>query len=401
MDDIDRLRHRIQTNKTSGPVSEGEFEMPGTRIIVGSKISRTPRVMQIEGLFDVQPSDRSEQAWEVNLPLDEHEWNVGLIVGPSGCGKSTIANRLFGRYICNGFDWPTNKSILDGFPEMPIKEITELLSSVGFSSPPLWLRPFRVLSTGQQMRVNAARLLAENKSLAVMDEFSSVVDRTVARIGSAAIAKTVRRRNQKFIAVTCHADVADWLQPDWIYQPELNQFGWRLLQRRPAINLVIRRVHRSAWELFKRYHYLDTRLNHSAQCFAGFYADIPVVFTAILHMPYPGIQFKREHRTVCLPDYQGIGIGNAMSDYIASMCRGLGVRYLSQTVNPAMIAARKKSPNWSLIGFRNVGSPAMSKKGYLNAEQRKSGGLSHRLISSFEFVGKPMRRNEAEKLYAG
>ncbi len=375
--------------------------MSGTRIVVGSKIMKTPRVMQVEGLFDVPPSERSEQAWEVSLPLDEREWNVGLIVGPSGCGKSTIARKFFGKHLCAGFDWPTNKSILDGFPEMPIKEITELLSSVGFSSPPLWLRPFRVLSTGQQMRVNVARLLAENKSLAVMDEFSSVVDRTVAQIGSVAIAKTVRRLNQKFIAVTCHADVADWLQPDWIYQPGTNQFGWRSLQRRPAINLIIRRVHRAAWELFKRYHYLDTHLNRSAQCFVGFYENMPVVFTAVLHLPYPGIAFKREHRTVCLPDYQGIGIGNALSDHIASMCLGLGVRYLSQTANQAMIAARMRSPEWKLIRVRRPGLRAMSKKGYLNAEQRKSGGLSRRLISSFEFIGKPMKKNEAEKLYAG
>lgn len=356
--------------------------------------------MQVEGLFDIQPLERSEQSWEVDLPLDDREWNVGLIVGPSGCGKSTIAKKLFGKHM-RVFDWPVNKSILDGFPEMSIKEITELLSSVGFSSPPLWIRPFRVLSTGQQMRVNVARLLSQNKPLVVMDEFSSVVDRRVAQISSAAISKTVRRRNQKFIAVTCHLDVADWLQPDWIYQPETNQFGWRSLQRRPTIGLVIHRVHRGAWELFKRYHYLDARLNKSAQCFVGFYLDIPVVFTAILHMPFPGIQFKREHRTVCLPDYQGVGIGNGMSDHIASMCLGLGVRYLSQTANPAMVATRMKSLEWKLLGLNLPGSAAMSKAGYINSKERKSGGLSRRMISSFEFIGKPMCRSEAEKLYAG
>src|SRR5204863_2808518 len=101
------------------------------------------------------------------------------------------------------------RSVLDGFPvDVPIKELIELLSSVGFSSPPAWLRPYHVLSTGQQFRVTLAWLLAAAPSdrLVVCDEYTSVVDRTVAQIGSAAVAKTVRRRGQRFVAVTCHED---------------------------------------------------------------------------------------------------------------------------------------------------------------------------------------------------
>ena len=64
-----------------------------------------------------------------------------------------------------------------------------------------------------------AHTLAEKPRLAVVDEFTSVVDRTVAQIGSAALVRAVRRRNQKFVAVTCHYDVIDWLDPDWVFQP--------------------------------------------------------------------------------------------------------------------------------------------------------------------------------------
>src|SRR5262249_47030182 len=152
--------------------------------------------------------------------LDEKAWHIGLITGPSGCGKSTIARHLWPDETRQRFDWPTDASILDAFPaSLSIKEIAALLSSVGFSSPPAWLRPFHVLSTGQQFRVTLARLLAEFPDLAVMDEYTSVVDRTVAQIGSAALARTVRQRGQRFVAVTCHEDVIDWLQPDWIYCP--------------------------------------------------------------------------------------------------------------------------------------------------------------------------------------
>ena len=193
-----------------------------THVIVNTPIARTPRVAQVEGLFDIPPTKNVKLDWDVRLPLEEKPWNIGLIVGPSGSGKSTVAGALFGETLAAQKslpDWPADQSILDGFPaKMPIKEVVGLLSSVGFSSPPAWLRPFRVLSTGEQFRVTLARLLAYAADLVVMDEFTSVVDRTVAQIGSAALAKTVRQRGQKFIAVTCHEDVEDWLQPDWVYR---------------------------------------------------------------------------------------------------------------------------------------------------------------------------------------
>ena len=372
--------------------------MPSAHIVRESPIVRTVRVAQIEGLFDVQPSERSGEEWTVNLPLAERDWNIGLIVGPSGSGKSTIARELFGANLFTGFKWSKNKTILDDFPaSSSIKEIGELLSSVGFSSVPLWLRPYPVLSTGQQMRVNVARLLASNKDLIVMDEFSSVVDRTVAQIGSAAIAKTIRRRNQKFIAVTCHADVTDWLQPDWIYQPAINQFGWRSLQRRPDIVLDIVRADKSLWRIFKAYHYLDSALVPAAQCFVGLHNDLPVVFTAVLHFPHPSARnIKREHRTVCLPDYQGVGIGNVMSDTIAAMCKGCGWRYLSITSHPAMMTARIKSSHWRLIAKPNIASAAMTKNFTTDRGNKK---IAVRLRATFEFVGQGLAPDEARQLW--
>ena len=221
-------------------------------INVESPILDTPRVAQVRGLFDLPQQAVSRITWTVQLPLNERPWHVGLVVGPSGSGKSTIARRLWPSEMAytSGLSWPADRSLLDAFPEpLAIKEITALLNAVGFSSPPAWLRPFAVLSTGQQFRVTLARLLAEaqaqGRPLVVCDEFTSVVDRTVAQIGSAAVARAVRQRDQKFIAVTCHEDVMDWLQPDWVYRPAEQAFTWRCLQPRPPIALdVFRWRHR-------------------------------------------------------------------------------------------------------------------------------------------------------------
>src|SRR5262249_55142513 len=114
-------------------------DMLKTHVVVDTPIIRTARVAQVEGLFDIPPSQKSQVEWDAQLPLEEKPWHIGLIVGPSGCGKSTVARALFGNHFAVQESlpaWPENQSILDGFPPtMPIKEVVELLSSVGFSSP--------------------------------------------------------------------------------------------------------------------------------------------------------------------------------------------------------------------------------------------------------------------------
>src|SRR5438445_2605005 len=132
-----------------------------TTIHVSTAIARTARVLQVEGLFDLRPASKSELSWHVSLPLEERRWHIGLIVGPSGCGKTTIARRLFPELTQvdnNGLPAHLTAAlargaVVDAFPEdMAIKDVIALLSAVGFSSPPAWLRPFLVLSTGQQFR---------------------------------------------------------------------------------------------------------------------------------------------------------------------------------------------------------------------------------------------------------
>lgn len=74
------------------------------------------------------------------------------------------------------------------------------------------------------MRVDIARTLLSEKQLAVFDEFTSVVDREVAQVASYAISKAVRRTKKQFIAVTCHYDVIDWLEPDWVFYTDTMTF---------------------------------------------------------------------------------------------------------------------------------------------------------------------------------
>ena len=164
-------------------------------------VKRTARVMQMEGIFQMSPTTVSESAWQVDMPIEDWDWKIGLIVGPSGSGKSTVASHVFkDAYWADRQTWTSDTSIVDEFPkDASIKTITELLSSVGFSSPPAWLRSYQSLSTGEQFRVTVARALMEastgNSDIICIDEFTSVIDRQVAQIGSSSIAKAIRRGN--------------------------------------------------------------------------------------------------------------------------------------------------------------------------------------------------------------
>lgn len=364
--------------------------MPRAHIVREVCVQRTPRVMQMEGIFDVPPTERSWEEWHVEIPIEERDWNVGLIVGPSGCGKSTIARELFGDALVTGYEWPTERSVLDGFPEeMPIKSITGLLSSVGFSSPPAWLRPFHVLSTGQQFRVTVARAMADPRPVVVVDEFTSVVDRTVAQIGSAAVAKSVRSASRRLVAVSCHYDIVDWLQPDWIYEPANGVFAWRSLQCRPPLCFTVRMVRADTWELFKKYHYLSADHHPGAKCFAFFMGEEPVAFISVIH--YPGAHpCWRAHRAVVLPDYGGAGIGSRLAETVAPWFAATGKPFLAITAHPALIRHHAKSPLWDMtrapapVKARNNDGGIRSSRGYERMGDRMA---TNRLTATFRYSG--------------
>lgn len=367
--------------------------MPRHRVVVASDIARTPRVLQLEGLFDVPPSQRAELSWDVDLPLDDRDWHVGLIVGPSGSGKSTVARNLWPEQLAQTYSWSPTQSVVDGFPKaMGIKDIVGLLSSVGFSDPPAWLRPFQVLSNGEQFRVTMARALAEHAGAdpIVVDEFTSVVDRTVAQTGCHAIAKTVRARGQRFVGVACHEDIEAWLNPDWIYRPATNDFQWRELQPRPPITLSLERVHHSAWRIFHRHHYLSAELNTSAICIVASWRDRPVAFVGVLGFPHKYVPGWRISRFVCLPDYQGVGIGFGVLDLVASIFHEGGRHVFITSSHPAVIARCAKASTWTMKRQPSVCPEGKKMPGMQRAIDRATGG--------FEYIGPEAPAGLAEQL---
>lgn len=187
--------------------------MPNFDIVKKSDVGKSFRVEKIKADFDVNES-HSQEHFKGQIDIPE-KWNIGIIVGESGTGKSTIAKALFPEAYIADFAY-TEKSVIDDMPSKSMDEIEKMFYAVGFGSVPSWLKPYGVLSNGEKMRVDLARALLE-KDFVVFDEFTSVVDRNVAETMCIATARTVRAKDKKFIAVSCHRDILQWLEPDWVF----------------------------------------------------------------------------------------------------------------------------------------------------------------------------------------
>lgn len=198
--------------------------MQDFNIIKKSEVEKTFRVAKIMSDFDVSIEHSTECfSGKVELP---NKWNIGIIVGASGTGKTTIAKELFGDCFIQGFEYKS-KSVVDDMPKnCSVDDISKMFYAVGFGSVPSWLKPYNVLSNGEKMRVDLARALLE-KDKVCFDEFTSVVDRQVAQTACIAINKAVKKQNKQFIAVSCHYDIIEWLQPDWIFDTNKMQMVFR------------------------------------------------------------------------------------------------------------------------------------------------------------------------------
>ncbi len=317
------------------------------------------RVRQVAGMFDVPLEAKCRAQFCVELPDLSDDWQIGAIVGPSGSGKSTVARAAYGDAFYRGHVWPADKAVIDCFGDWPTKRITQMLTAVGFSSPPAWVKPYQVLSNGEKFRCDLARALLCGGPLVVFDEFTSVVDRTVAQIGSAAVARAVRRDKKpgfskkpgflgdpRFVAVTCHYDVLPWLEPDWVLDMATGTLDRRRL-RRPRFALDVFRCRREVWRLFAPHHYLSGALNRAARCYLATWHDEPVAFCALLS----GVGRRgvwRISRIVVLPDYQGIGIGGRFIATIGELYREQSLRTTITTSHPAMIGYLRSSPAWRI-----------------------------------------------------
>jgi ABC-type lipoprotein export system ATPase subunit len=143
-------------------------------------------------------------------------FKLGVIVGSSGSGKSTLLKK-FG--IEEEPYWNPDKSIVSHFDTAD--DAINKLTSVGLNSIPSWYKPYHVLSNGEKFRADLARKIKNNS---VIDEFTSVVDRAVAKAASVSLSRYVKNNDfENIVLSTCHRDILEWLEPDWVLDTDTGE----------------------------------------------------------------------------------------------------------------------------------------------------------------------------------
>jgi GNAT superfamily N-acetyltransferase len=137
------------------------------------------------------------------------------------------------------------------------------------------------------------------------------------------------------------------------------------------------------WPMFARHHYLSDRYaGHGA--IIGLLDDRPVAFASFIAYPSGTIPqpARREHRTVVLPDYQGMGIGVRVSEFLGTMMLRDGYRFFSKTSHPRMGEYRNISPLWKPTVKNEIARSSEGDHGRFTRWQVK-----HTKSYSHEFVG--------------
>lgn len=325
------------------------------KVILKSKVLSDDITKKVSAASDFQWTGENE--FEVPMFEMPKDFGIGLIVGPSGSGKSSILKQL-GREE-EVFNWDENRAICSHFS--CFEEASERFSAVALNSIPDQLKPFHTLSTGQKFRATLARAL---KSGATIDEFTSVVDRNVAKACSNSIRKYVDRQQLKnIIFVGCHYDVIEYLQPDWIYDTKTKSLSVGRLASRPQLTLSIRKASKDSWEIFKEHHYLTAELpNNTPHAYLYYWENQLVGFGSLNTFPHPLLKSCWNiGRVVVLPDFQGLGFGYKIIENLAQIATGnfnypVGHwgRCKIVTAIPALQKKLESSKEWEFIKGSDV-----------------------------------------------
>lgn len=317
--------------------------------------------------LDIDVKKKSTHNLTINNIKIPAEWNIGLVYGASGSGKTTMIKKLFGDDIF--------KTIID--EEQPIinqlpkhftyDECASMLNGIGLNSVPCWIRPVKTLSNGQRARAEAVLLMCQEQEIIFIDEWTSVVDRTVAKAMSVCISKFAKKYNKKIVLLSCHYDILEWLSPDWLIdcnkqQFELPQSENFFFTEREKLEFEIKEVGTSTWRYFSKYHYLNENLpggriytyglfhNNNQigfQCFANYVPHTKKGSPIIMH----------SNRTVIHPDYNGLGLGikliNETSELLSKKIR---CKIMAKFSSIPVYKAMKKQKQWVFLGeLRTMG----------------------------------------------
>lgn len=363
------------------------------------------RAARVKSLFNCESGANFFLDAEIPIEEDNWNWKIGVVVGPSGSGKTSIGKAVWQDVgIYNGDrGWEGGPIIDEIAKDGDFNAVTGALSAVGLGSVPAWLRPYNALSNGEKFRASMARVIAEGYERVIIDEFTSVVDRQIARIGAAAFSKAWKRLNGQAILLSCHYDILDWVEPDWIFDTATGKLERRCLRQRPKFELEIFQTNGSYWPMFEPHHYLKLPRMVAAKYYVGF-----VDGEAVCHMavsPRLEIGGMRACRMVVMPEWQGAGVGMRFLNKVCELQFTEANKFFDRTKavyfhtsHPALCAALRRDKNWAQVSqmmggghkgkSRSTIAKSLSRKKMNNGFSSVASGYGghHRAVQGFKYI---------------
>lgn len=340
--------------------------------------------------LDIDVAKKSVHHLRIDNVAIPDSWSIGLIYGASGSGKTSMATTLFGKDIFSAIlneDLP----IIEQFTaEYTYEECAALLNGIGLNSVPCWIRPVKTLSNGQKARAEAALLMCQDKEVVFIDEWTSVVDRTVAKAMSVCLHKFAKKHNKKIVLLSCHYDILEWLKPDWLIDCnkqrfELPQSDSFFFSEREQLKFDIKEIDRTSWKYFSKYHYLSDNLPGGKLYLYGiFHGKNQIGFQCFAnytpHKPGTTIIYH-SNRTVVHPDYNGLGLGIKLINETSKLLKQkINCRIMAKFSSVPVFKAMIKQKEWRFLGEKRL----MGKMKTGGSMDRK-GGFREKGVKTYNF----------------
>ena len=257
---------------------------------------------------------------------------VTVLFGPSGCGKTSILHETCIKVVCGGDD--------SSAEDERNRIATTMGNDVGIDE----FGSFQQISR-------------ENFAHWFMD---MVEEKKLERISVTTLDLNVAR-----VLLSRGARVWDVFRSRWLQAAESSSssasfsLSTQMIQMHKQHYKIIEVNGEDWWQHFSQYHYMEHQgdgnihggFNNVARTFLLLNEDVAIGLCATL--PGMGIyqlgSVVREHRTVILPPYQGMGIGQTFVKVIAENYMRSGIGFFSRTKHPALVDVRNRDAKWRTI----------------------------------------------------
>jgi len=319
------------------------------------------RTQKAANSLDIDVAKKCQHNFEIKADLAT-DYNIGIIVGSSGSGKTTLAKMIFGEEAFKDII-DLGKPIIDQLPEeMDYDECSQALNGIGLTAVPCWIKPAYTLSNGQRFRAEAVLKMINciEGQTSIIDEWTSVVDRNAAKVMSHCVQKYARRNKKTIVLCSCHYDVIEWLNPDWIidcnkqtYEDRRSMVG--TFKRTDQLRLDIREVGSETWKYFSKYHYLSSNLPGGKNYFFGLFLGQEQIGFQCYSAYVPGKpHIMYSNRVVIHPDYAGFGLGIRFINETAEYMKNKNFIVKAVFSSLPLYKSRKNDPKWRLTQIKKT-----------------------------------------------